>query len=103
MKRGIEVRYKEKPKLTEKTIRTPKEFKQYGYTFVLYKQSGRIALYTQEKEKKVFGYEVHVLSPRPPYTQPKSKFGRYAWSFTSLKDAERKFNDLAGWDFVIQR
>lgn len=84
-------------------MKAPKEFRAYGYKFILLRQEKRIALYRQQRGIKVYGYEVHVLDARKPYTQPKSKFGIYAWSFPDLKSATDKFDELTRWEFDIRR
>lgn len=94
---------KGKKKQQHKSPPAPKEFKKYGYTFVLVSQELRIALYRQEKDGEVFGYEVHVLDRHSPYTQPKSKFGLNAWSFTSEAEAKEKFEELRRWEFEVRR
>lgn len=74
----------------------PTEFKAYGYTFTLVKIERHIALYKQERDGRVYGYEVHKMRREGPLCNPqaKSKFGLYAWSYEYLRNAEKKYAEL---------
>ena len=86
-----------------------------GFTFNLLKREGSIAIYEQLDKDRIVGYEVHKIRVRKPveckYTNPDKSikivsyperevlagnedFGKYGWSYETLKGAEAKFKEL---------
>lgn len=74
----------------------PTEFTAYGYTFQLMKEERHICLYKQQKNNRVYAYEVHKMRQEGALglPQPKSKFGSSAWSYQHRENAEKKFHEL---------
>lgn len=85
-------------------------FRKNGFDFRLLKKDGGIAIFELSKKKVVYGYEVHKLRifAYPPHLTgdfmgcshyerlaSREDFGRYAWSFNSLKKAKEKFAEVA--------
>ena len=92
-------------------IPLPDSFKANGYFYELMKRSGCVALFSQRNRSGVLqGYEVHVVQIRPDRTSnfagrsvfwtckevpaSNTQFGKYAWSFQHLENAQKKYLEI---------
>jgi hypothetical protein len=87
----------------------PERFKAGGYSYVLVKRDGALAIY----EHSGSGYEVHMIRKRTKsnthvfpgggmsvqvkgdeYLASEEEFGQFGWAFTNLENAEKKIENL---------
>lgn len=80
--------------------------KKNGFTYTLTKRGNKALLYQQHITESLFSYEVFVIKVRQErafngQTFPAKEqfphneaFGKWAWTFRNLEDAEQKFMEL---------
>lgn len=89
----------------------PLSFRKNGFDYQLVQQNDKVAIYSQNKFGRTFGWEVHkvrflaeriakfgnlvkVLTYK--YRVPSNEdFGTYAWSFATLEKAQAKAMEVA--------
>ena len=95
----------------------PNTFRKNGYDYLLLKRCDRLAIYEQSDKGKTFAYEFHKIRLNQPsiikYKQPNGDvnvvkrplrealpsnedWGRYGWTFNTLKEADIKYESLKG-------
>ena len=91
----------------------PKTFKRWGYTFNQLKREGNVAIYEQKKGKKVFAYEVGIISIRKersigkltlPATEqwpPSEKWGISGWTYITFDRAMDKYVRLTNPELFL--
>lgn len=82
------------------------KFTKLGYTYTMVKRNGDFAIYKQQKSKKIFTYEVIVVSRHDGYTiadtfiEPSelypctSEWGFKGFTCTDLESANKRFDSL---------
>jgi len=84
----------------------PSQFTKNGINHLFVLRMGDVALYRQEKSRKVFGFEIHKIRHIPERAskfKPQAHerlgsnedFGTWAWSFKHYKNAIHKFKEVA--------
>lgn len=88
-------------------IQLSNQYKKFGYTFSQVSRVGDVAIYAQESDGKVFGYEVFIIQKNEENTRfgktfpasesvpPTSAWGKEAFTCRSMDEAKNRAGELA--------